>query len=136
MTQFWLFKTEPSTYSFDQLKADKKTAWNGVRNFQARNYLKSAKKGDLVLIYHSGEDKAVVGVAKIVSSPYPELDPKKPGEWVQLDCAFEKLFKNPVELQTLKTNQKLKKLLMIKQSRLSCMPVTAEEFETIVKLGS
>jgi predicted RNA-binding protein with PUA-like domain len=135
MTQYWLFKTEPGTYSFDQLKADKKTAWNGVRNFQARNFLRSAKNGDLALIYHSGDERAVVGVAKIISSPYPEIDKKKPGEWIQLNCAYERKLRKPVPLASLKSNKALKDLMMIKQSRLSCMPVTQKEFETIVNLS-
>ncbi|MGE0615238.1 MAG: EVE domain-containing protein [Bacteriovoracia bacterium] len=132
----WLFKTEPSTYSFADLVRDKRTAWNGIRNFQARNFLKQTRKGDLVLIYHSGDDKAVVGVAKILAEPYPEIDPTDPkGEWVQVDLSAVSSLKNPVALAEIKTTAKLKGLLMLKQSRLSAMPVSKAEFELISRLG-
>jgi predicted RNA-binding protein with PUA-like domain len=132
---YWLFKSEPDTYSFQTLKKEKKTVWNGVRNFQARNFLKLCKKGDLALIYHSGKERAVVGLARITKEGYPELDPKKPGEWVQIDIAYESEL-NPVTLETLKKTPALKSLMLIKQSRLSCMPVGQNEFETILKLGA
>ncbi|MEO5970284.1 MAG: EVE domain-containing protein, partial [Bdellovibrionia bacterium] len=83
-TSYWLLKTEPETYSFAQLQKDGSTNWNGVRNFQARNYMKEMKKGDTALIYHSGEERAVVGVAEITHDAYPDIDPKKPGEWFQV----------------------------------------------------
>lgn len=131
----WLFKTEPDTYSFETLIKDKKTAWNGVRNFQARNFLKECSKGEFALIYHSGKDKAVVGVARILKEAYPEPDPKKPGDWVQLDIGYALKLKKPVPLAQLKSTSSLKNLLLIKQSRLSCMPVQAAEFKTILELG-
>ncbi len=135
MSKTWLFKSEPETYSFETLMKEKTTAWNGVRNFQARNFLRECQKGDLALIYHSGDEKAVVGIAEIISKPYPEIDPKKPGEWVQVDIKAKKRLKSPVSLKTLKTTSTLKNLLLIKQSRLSCMPVTLNEFEEIIRLG-
>src|SRR5277367_3917557 len=99
---YWLLKTEPGTYSFSQLLKDGKTNWNGVRNFQARNNLKAIKKGDIVLIYHSGDDKSVVGIAKVVREAYPDPDPSKKGDWVQVDLEpVEKLGK-PVALAELK----------------------------------
>lgn len=131
----WLFKTEPETYSFDTLVKEKKTAWNGVRNFQARNFLKEVKKGEFALIYHSGKDKAVMGIARIAKEGYPEPDPKKPGDWVQLDIAYALKLKTPVTLASMKSNATLKNLLLIKQSRLSCMPVGEKEFKTILELG-
>jgi predicted RNA-binding protein with PUA-like domain len=131
----WLFKSEPETYSFDTLLSEKKTAWNGVRNFQARNFLRECKKGELALIYHSGKSKSVVGVAKILGAPYAEVDKKKAGDWVQVDIGYHLAFKTPVPLSVLKSNAALKNLLLIKQSRLSCMPVTDSEFKTIVQLG-
>lgn len=131
----WLFKSEPGTYSIDDLARDKKTAWNGVRNFQARNFLNEAKKGDFALIYHSGDDKAVVGVARVIKEGYPEPDPKKKGDWVQIDVQYAMKLKNPVELARIKATPALKNLMLIKQSRLSCMPVTSAEFKTILELG-
>lgn len=83
--KYWLLKTEPSTYHFDELLESGKTNWNGVRNYQARNFIREIKKGDLVLIYHSGDDRAVIGTALVNSNPYPDLDPKKPGEWVRIN---------------------------------------------------
>lgn len=134
MANYWLFKSEPGTYSFSQLQKDGKTNWNGVRNFQARNFLQQVKAGDRALIYHSGDDKAVVGIAKVVRAAYPDPDPKKPGEWVQIDLAPEKAL-HPVTLKEMKATPSLADLLLIKQSRLSCMPISAKDFERIVKMG-
>ncbi|MBS1960186.1 MAG: EVE domain-containing protein [Bdellovibrionales bacterium] len=136
----WLFKTEPETYSFDTLAKDKKTVWNGVRNFQARNFLNKASKGEYALIYHSGKDKAVVGVARVAKEAYPEPDPEKPGDWVQLDISYALKLKSPVTLAAIKSvaaksDSTLKNLLLIKQSRLSCMPIGDKEFKTILELG-
>ncbi|MBI2810660.1 MAG: EVE domain-containing protein [Candidatus Melainabacteria bacterium] len=131
----WLLKTEPSTYSIQQLKTDKKTGWNGVRNFQARNFLQKAKPGDIALIYHSGDERAVVGVAKITRGAYPDPDPKKPGDWVQIEIQFHSLFLKPVLLKEIKECAGLKDLLLLKQSRLSVMPVSAQNFKTLCKMG-
>lgn len=132
---YFLFKSEPDVYSIDNLAKDKKTAWNGIRNFQARNFLKTCKKGDHVLVYHSNIDKAVVGVAKIVAEAYPEIDKTRPGEWVQVDVGFVTKFRNPVTLETLKATPSLSALPLLKQSRLSCMPVGEKEYNAIVKMG-
>ena len=132
---YWLPKTEPETYNFSQLHKDKKTNWNGVRNFQARNFLRQAKEGDLALIYHSGEERAVVGIARVVRSAYPDPDNKKPGDWVQIDLQFDSKLKNPVSLKEIKTEKRLKDLLLIKQSRLSVMPVSSQDFKLILNMG-
>lgn len=134
--QYWLFKSEPSTYSFAQLLSDGKTNWNGVRNFQARNFLLKVAPGDRALIYHSGDEKAVVGIARVIKGPYPDPDPKKKGDWVQIDLAPDKPLAMPVPLKTLKATPSLKDLLLIRHSRLSCMPVSEKHFETILKMGS
>lgn len=133
---YWLLKTEPETFSFEQLLKDGKTNWNGVRNFQARNFLKAMKKDDLALIYHSGDSKAVVGIAKVTREAYPDLDPKKPGEWVQVDLAPVKALARSVSLSEIKANKELTGLALIKQSRLSCMPVSAAHYQVLVKLGT
>ncbi|MBL7714105.1 MAG: EVE domain-containing protein [Bdellovibrionales bacterium] len=132
---YWIFKSEPETYSFAQLVKDRKVNWNGVRNFQARNFLKAAKVGDLAFIYHSGDDKAVVGIAEVVREAYPDPDPDSDG-WVQIDLKAVQPLANPVELKVLKADAKLKNILLVRQSRLSCSPLTAEEFKQIEKLGS
>ncbi len=134
-TQHWLVKTEPSTYSFSDLKKDGKTLWNGVRNFQARNFLREVKKGDLFLIYHSGGDKAVVGVARALGEPTPEKTSDK-GEWVQVELAPVKALEQPVTLTEIKKTEPLKNLLLIRHTRLSVMPLTDDEFRTISKMGA
>lgn len=131
----WLFKTEPETYSFDQLLKDRHTAWNGVRNYQARNFLKEVQIGDLVIIYHSGKSPAAVGIAQVTKTAYPDLDPKKAGEWVQVDLTPLHKLPTEVSLTQMKSDRNLKDLLLIKQSRLSCMPLQANEFKRIQKLG-
>lgn len=133
--QHWLFKSEPGTYSFDQLLKDKKTNWNGVRNFQARNHLRNAAPGDLAIIYLSGDGRAAVGIAQVVKVAYPDLDPEKPGDWVQIDLAPVGALPRPVTLAEMKATPALKDLQLIKQSRLSCMPVTEAEFMRICQLG-
>ena len=135
MASHFLLKSEPSVYPIDQLKKDKKTNWDHVRNYQARNVLNACKKGDLALIYHSNDERAVVGVAKVVKEAYPDLDPEMKGDWVQIDVGFVLKLKTPVTLATLKSTASLKELPLIKQSRLSCMAIKAKEFETILKLG-
>lgn len=131
---YWLLKTEPGTYSFEQLLKDGKTNWNDVRNYQARNYLRTISKGDLALIYHSGDDKSVVGVAEVIKEAYPDEDPAG-GDWVQIDLRPKKPLKTKVSLSQIKSNPNLKTLPLIKQSRLSVMPITAEHFETLLGLG-
>ena len=135
MANYWLLKSEPSVYSIDQLKKDKKTNWDHVRNYQARNVLNACKKGDLALIYHSNDERSVVGIAKVLKEAYPDLDPEHKGDWVQIDVGFLLKLNTPIPLSTLKTHASLKNLPLIKQSRLSCMPIQTKEFETILKLG-
>jgi predicted RNA-binding protein with PUA-like domain len=131
---FWLFKSEPETYSFDQLIQDKKTNWDHVRNYQARNFLRQVKKGDLAIIYHSGDDKAAVGIAQCVREAYPDIDPEG-GDWVQIDLKPVEKFKTPVTLATMKATPALKDLSLIKQSRLSCMSITPAHFQILKKMG-
>ena len=146
--QYWLLKSEPSTYSIVDLKKDKKTNWNNIRNYQARNFLKVMTVGDLCLIYHSmnlaeqknsrdpAADRSVVGIAEITKTAYPDIDHETQKEWLQVDIRYQSTFKTPVSLDTLKTHPQLKKLPLIKQSRLSVMPISEQEFNTILKLGN
>jgi len=129
---YWLMKTEPSTFSWDDLVRDKKTGWDGVRNFQARNNLKAMKKGDLAFVYHSMDDKAVVGIAKITKENYP--DPKDK-DWVAVEISPEKKLKRPVTLAEVKADKRLVDMVLVKSSRLSVQPVTAAEFDMIVALS-
>ena len=135
-TGHWLIKSEPSAYSYDQLVADKKTEWTGVRNFAARNTLRAMKKGDLVLFYHSSEGKSVVGVARVVREGYadPTQDPE--GEdWTAVDVEPVRALKTPVTLDEMRAHPVLGKMVIFKQTRLSVVPVTKEQFDTVVELG-
>jgi predicted RNA-binding protein with PUA-like domain len=131
---YWLVKQEPEGYSWDDLVRDQGTEWTGVRNFQARNNLRQMKVGDRVLFYHSGEQKAVVGVAQVAKAGYPDPTADD-GEWVAVDIKPSKPLRTPVPLSTIKAEPQLASMLLVRQSRLSVMPVTKEEFETIVSLG-
>ena len=134
MKQFWLVKSEPSAYSWANLVADRKTAWTGVRNFTARNNLRAMGNGDAVLFYHSVTEKAVVGIAKVVREAYPDSTAKE-GDWSAVDLAPEKPLAKPVLLEEIKKNAKLKKMALLRLSRLSVQPVTKAEFDEIVRMG-
>lgn len=132
----WLLKTEPETFSYQQLVEDKKTQWNGVRNFQARNFLKEAAVGDLAIIYHSGEERAAVGIAEVIREAYPDPDPKKPGDWVQIDIKPVQVLSRSVSLKEIKADSRLNDLLLIRQSRLSVMPISFEHFNILLEIAS
>ena len=134
MKIFWLVKQEPSSYSWSDLLADGETEWTGVRNYTARNNLRRMRKGDEVLFYHSGAEKAVVGIAKVVRGPYPDSTAKE-GDWTAVDLAPSKSLRRSVTLRQIKSAPQLKGIQLIRQSRLSVMPVTAAEFRAIVHMG-
>ena len=129
-----MVKQEPTAYSWTQFAADGRAAWTGVRNFQARNNLRAMKKGDLVLFYHSVVGKEVVGIAKVAREAYPDPTADEPG-WDCVDLAPVKAFKNAVTLEAVKDAPALKNVALLKQSRLSVLPLTAAEYSVIVKLG-
>jgi predicted RNA-binding protein with PUA-like domain len=130
----WMVKQEPETYSWDDFVKDGKTDWSGVRNYQARNNLREMKTGERVLFYHSGKDKAVVGIAEVVKSAYP--DPTAEDEqWVAVDLKPVRPLKNPVPLAAIRYDKRLADLPLIRQSQLSVMPLTKDEFDTIVTTG-
>lgn len=134
MTQFWLVKQEPEAYSWDDLVKDKSTAWTGVRNFQARNNLRAMKLGDPVLFYHSQTERAVVGLAEVERAAYP--DPTADSEqWLAVDLKPTRKLAQPVALADIRAHAKLTEIGLIKQSRLSVMPLTEQEFKTILALG-
>ena len=132
---FWLVKQEPSSYSWSDFTAEGETNWTGVRNYTARNNLRRMRKGDEVLFYHSGEDKAVIGVAKVMRGAYPDPTAKE-DDWSAVDLAPIKSLQRTVTLQQIKAAPRLKKIQLVRQSRLSVMPVTAGEFRAIVAMGS
>ena len=132
---YFLVKSEPFKYSWQQFLDDKQTFWDGVRNYQARNNLQAMKKGDLVLFYHSNEGKEVVGIAKVVKEAYQ--DPTTTDErWVVVDLAPVEALKKPVTLETIKADPQLQDVSLVRQGRLSVMPLKREEFDRIVALGS
>ena len=131
---YWLVKQEPEDYSWDDLVRDKKTAWTGVRNFQARNNLRNMKTGDSVLFYHSGKEKSVVGIAEVAKTAYP--DPTADDDsWIAVDIKPLKRLAKPVSLADIRANAKLRDLLLVRQSRLSVVPVSKEDFDEIVKMS-
>ncbi len=133
--QHWLVKSEPVKYSWEKFNKDGRTFWDGVRNYQARNNLREMKEGDLVLFYHSNDGKEVVGIAKVVKEAYqdPTTDDKN---WVVVDLSPVETLKNPVTLETIKADERLKDVGLVRQGRLSVMGLKREEFDRIVELGS
>ncbi|HEX8537461.1 MAG TPA: EVE domain-containing protein [Cystobacter sp.] len=132
--QYWLIKSEPSVYAYAQLERDGRTEWSGVRNFEARNNLRAMKPGDLCLYYHSNEDKAVVGVARVLTSPTE--DSTAPGEdWASVEMGPLVALQKPVTLATVKATAALGDFPLITRSRLSVAPVTAEHFQHVLELG-
>lgn len=131
----WLVKSEPFKYSWEKFNKDGRTFWDGVRNYQARNNLKEMKEGDLVLFYHSNEGKNVVGIAKVIKESYqdPTTDD---ANWVVVDLAPVEALKNPVSLDQIKAEESLRDISLVRQGRLSVMPLKAEEFDKILEMGS
>ncbi len=132
--QYWLVKQEPDDYSWSDLVKDRRTAWTGVRNFQARNNLRAMKLGDAVLFYHSGLEPQVVGIAKVATAAYPDPTATE-GDWSCVDLAPIKPLQAPVSLAAIKADKRLTHMPLIKQSRLSVMPLTSAEFARILALG-
>ena len=132
--KYFLVKSEPETYSWSQLVKDGRTMWEGVRNFAARKNLRAMQNGDFVLFYHSGDDKAVVGVSKVVKEAYQ--DPTTKEDWSVVDLVPVKAFKKPVTLSSIKSEKKLQNMYLVRQGRLSVMPLEKEEFELIVNMGN
>lgn len=130
----WLVKSEPETYSWSDLVRDKRTDWTGVRNYAARLHLRAMQVGDQVFVYHSGDDKSVVGIAKVTKAAFPDTTADEDG-WVAVELAAVSAFKQPVTLAQIKADATLKGMTFVRQSRLSVSPVTKVEFEKLKKLG-
>ena len=131
---FWIIKQEPSQYNWKQFEKDRETYWDGVRNYQARNNLKKMKIGDNLLFYHSVIGKEIVGIAEVTREAYP--DPTTDDErWVVVDLKPIKPFKVPVTLEEIKAHKELSEIALIKQARLSVMPITKKEFQILLNLG-
>ncbi len=134
MNNYWLVKSEPEEYSFDNLLEDKTVDWTGVRNYQARNYLKNMKLGDKVLFYHSYKEKRIVGIASVVREYFPDPFPEGK-QWVAVKLKAELKMTKAIELDEIKNNITLRNLLLLKQPRLSVMPVSKNEFDCILLLA-
>lgn len=131
---YWLVKSEPEAFSWDRFESEGKAVWDGVRNYQARNNLKEMKKEDLVLFYHSVSDKEVIGIARIVKEHYP--DPTADDDkWVVVEMVPENKLRLPVSLDMIKKDERLENIALLKQSRLSVMPLKREEFDAIVQMS-
>jgi predicted RNA-binding protein with PUA-like domain len=134
MKNFWLVKQEPSDYSWADFVKDGGTSWTGVRNFAARNNLRRMSKGDQVFFYHSGEEKAVVGIAKVTRTAYKDSTAKDE-DWSAVDLIPIKPLPTPVTLAQIKAQPRLKNIALVRQSRLSVMPLGARDFELILRMG-
>lgn len=131
---YWLVKSEPSTYSWEQFVEDKTTTWDGVRNYAARNHLRSMKKGDEVFFYYSMEQHEVIGIAKVSKEAFQDPTTEEDA-WVAVELKAGKKLKNAVSLKTIKATAALKDMALVRISRLSVSPVTDKEWETIIKLS-
>ena len=131
----WLVKQEPSTYPFSRFLTEKKVVWDGVRNYQARNFLRQMKKGDRVLYYHSVDERAVVGTAKVSRTAFPDPTAPSGEDWTSVELSVDHLLKNPVTLDHLKSDRRFRDLLLLRQSRLSVMPVPPKIFFAILSMG-
>jgi predicted RNA-binding protein with PUA-like domain len=131
---FWLVKSEPSVYPWERFVKEKRTLWDGVRSFEARNNLRAMKKGDLVLFYHSNEGKEVVGLATVSAEATPEQTSDE-GEWSAVELSAKKTLSRPVTLAQIKAEKKLAGFGLVKKSRLSVVPASAADFELILELS-
>jgi predicted RNA-binding protein with PUA-like domain len=134
-TQYWMVKSEPEAYAWADLVRDGRTAWTGVRNYQARIHLNAMKPGDRVLFYESVTTKAVVGIAEVMKPAFPDDTAEEPG-WVAVELKAVEALSKPVTLAQIKTKAALSQIALLRQSRLSVMPLTASAYKLIVKLGS
>ena len=132
---YWLTKSEPATYSWADLLREGRTAWTGVRNFQARNSLRAMANGDRVLFYHSGDGKEIVGLARVVKAAYADPTAKE-GDWVCVELAPVKALTKHLTLAAVKADQQLKEMVLVKNSRLSVQPVTVAQFNRVLELAA
>jgi predicted RNA-binding protein with PUA-like domain len=130
----WLLKTEPSTYSFNDLERDRKTVWDGVSNSLALKHIRDMKKGDSAFVYHSGEEKSIVGIAEIIADPYPDPKQKDP-KLAIIEIKFVERLKQPVSLAAIKARKEFADFALVRMSRLSVMPVTAAQWKSLLAMS-
>ena len=131
---FWLLKTEPEEYSWEKLEAEKKASWTGVRNFEARNNLRAMQPGDVAFIYHSGQERIIMGLAKITKAAYPDPTATK-GDWVSVDLEYVKPLIRQVSLEEVRNTYTLNTMPLIAQPRLSVSPVTEQQATMLLKIA-
>jgi len=132
---YWLIKSEPETYSWATMKSDNITAWDGVRNYQARNFIMKMKVGDLCYFYHSGKERAIVGIAEVIKEAYKDPSDES-GKFYMMDVRYKEDMSNPVTLSSIKATPELQDLLLVRHSRLSVMPVSSKNWSLIESLSS
>jgi predicted RNA-binding protein with PUA-like domain len=132
--QYWLIKSDPETYGWNDMQRDKKTSWDGIRNYAARIHLRSMQKGDRCLFYHSVKKPEVVGIVEVTKTAYPDPTATD-GDWSSVEVKVIQAFKRSVTLQQIKDNPDLSDMVLLRISRLSTQPVTESEYQTIVKMG-
>jgi predicted RNA-binding protein with PUA-like domain len=132
---YWLVKSEPDVYSYEQLSLDGSTRWDGVRNYQARNNLRAMEVGDLCLYYHSNIGMAIVGIARVITGHFPDPTAEK-GDWSAVELGPVKPFERAVSLSEIKAHPDLQQLSLVRNGRLSVMPLTSDEFSTLITLGN
>jgi predicted RNA-binding protein with PUA-like domain len=132
--RYWLIKSDPDTYGWEEMKKDKRTFWDGVRNYAARNFMREMKKGDRCLFYHSVKDPHVVGIVEVVKEAYPDHTAEK-GDWSMVDVKVVKALKHIVPLQDIKAVPELADMVLLNNSRLSVQPVEENEYRRILELG-
>jgi len=130
---YWLIKSEPKKYPFSKMELDETTLWDGVRNYQARNNLAAMKSGDLCFFYHSNEGKEIVGLVRVVKEAYQDPTTEETA-WVVVEVSFEEAFEKTLTLQEIKAHSILKNMALVKNSRISVVPVSTEEFDLIIGL--
>ena len=137
MISHWLVKTEPEEYSYMDLCQEKKTCWDGVRNYSARNYLQKMKCKDIICIYHTGKERAIIGLGEVCRAAYPDPTADNDTKWLAVDICYKPhtTFEQPVSLAVLRAKKEFKDCLLLKQSRLSVMPLSTLEFASIQKLA-
>jgi len=133
--KYWLLKSEPDAWSWDNQVKEGASMWDGVRNYQARNNLKEMKKNDLCFFYHSVKERSIIGIVKVIKEYYPDPTDKTE-RFVVVDVKATKKLKNPVSLDQIKENNKLKDIALVKQSRLSVMPLKKTEWDIIIKMSN
>ena len=132
--QHWIVKQEPATYPWTTFVKEKRAEWTGVRNFQARNNLRAMKRGDFACFYHTGDEKQIVGIARVAKEPYPDPTAQE-GDWVAVDLEPVKPLRQPVTLATIKSDRAFSDMLLVRNSRLSVSPMSPEQFNRVLEIG-